>query len=92
MVLAVPYKERRKPAPKPRKPGAGPSVMDLLHAHKRVEIVDDERDIGNGIIITLKAGWTFDPLMDNRVQGADTPSEALAMVRRARAFTGEQSN
>jgi len=55
--------------------------MDKLKKHPRVEIVDDERSIGNGIIVTLRRFWSFDQLCDNRVQGADTIKEALSMVR-----------
>lgn len=63
-------------------------AMGRLVAHARVEIVDDERSIGNGVIVTLVRGFTFDALQDNRVSGADTASEALTMVRRAKAFEG----
>jgi len=61
-------------------------TIDLLRNHPRVRWVDDERGIGNGVIVTLKAGWHFDPIdYENRVQGEDTPSQALAAVRRAHA-------
>jgi hypothetical protein len=62
--------------------------MTKLSRHSRVEIVDDERSIGNSIIITLKQGWTFEPGIDNRVGGADTMKDALALVRGAHAFAG----
>lgn len=64
------------------------SDLDRLKKHRRVEIVSDERRIGNGVIVTLKRGWSFDPLADNRVAGEDTPSVALASVRRASVYTG----
>lgn len=51
-----------------------------LRKHPRVETVDDERGIGNGVIVTLKAGWTFDPRQDNRVAGEDTARKALELV------------
>lgn len=61
-------------------------AIDTLRSHPRVKWVDDERSIGNGVIVTLKAGWHFDPLdYENRVQGEDTPSQALAAVRKAHA-------
>ena len=53
-----------------------------------VACIDDERKSGNGIIITLRKGWTFDPLQDNRVAGADTVTEAQALLSRARTFDG----
>lgn len=62
------------------------STFDQHCLSPRVEFVDDERSIGNGVIITLRQGWTFDPLQDNRVSGADTVTKALAMVRSAYTF------
>ena len=64
------------------------TLLERLQRDRRVEIVDDERSIGNGVIITLKQGWTFDPWLDNRVAGEDTLSEAIKLVRRARPFSG----
>ncbi len=69
----------------PRRPNG---YLDRLRRHPRVEIVDDEREIGNGVIVTLKQGWTFDWTQDNRVAGEDTPREALALVRTAQPFAG----
>lgn len=61
-------------------------TIDRLRKHPRVRHVDDERAIGNGVIVTLRAGWHFDPTdYENRVRGEDTASEALAMVREAHA-------
>jgi hypothetical protein len=60
------------------------SVLETLKAHPRVAIVDDERAIGNGVIVELAAGFSFDPVdPENRVSGEDTPSKMLAAVRRA---------
>lgn len=59
-----------------------------LRKMKRVEIVDDERRIGNGIIVTLRQGYSFDPMLDNRVAGTDLVSEAILMVNRAYNFAG----
>lgn len=69
----------------PRRPNG---YLDRLRRNPRVEIVDDERDIGNGVIVTLRKGWSFDPLQDNRIAGQDTPRKALDMVRSALAFAG----
>jgi hypothetical protein len=43
-----------------------------IRRHPRVAIVDDERGIGNGVIVTLKKGWTFSRGEDNRVRGEDS--------------------
>lgn len=60
------------------------STLQLLKAHPRVELVDDERTIGNGVIVTLRAGYSFDPIdPENRVRGEDTVSEMLLAVRRS---------
>ena len=69
----------------PRRPNG---YLDRLRRNPRVEIVDDERDMGNGVIVTLRKGWSFDPLQDNRVAGEDTPRAALDMVRHALPFAG----
>lgn len=65
------------------------STLDRLRNDRRVEHVDDERSCGNGIIITMKAGWTFDPCCDNRVAGADTVTEARELLRSAKPYSGE---
>jgi hypothetical protein len=54
----------------------------------RVEHLDDERKSGNGFIVTLKQGWSFDELQDNRVAGADTKHEIRELVARALPFQG----
>lgn len=50
---------------------------------ERVWYWDDERPIGNAIIITLRNGWKdgSDPLEVCHTIGADTVSEALTMLR-----------
>lgn len=42
-----------------------------------VEYVDDERNIGNGIIITLKEGWCFRLDPGCGVRGFDTWREVV---------------
>jgi hypothetical protein len=64
------------------------NAIDTLNKHRRIETVDDERMIGNGVIVTLKKGWSFDPLSDNRVAGEDTPTKILTRVRHAHSFSG----
>jgi len=48
---------------------------------------DDERDVGNSIIVTLKDGWFFDDGQGGGVKGFDTLAQALkgtgvAMVKK----------
>lgn len=64
------------------------SSLETLSSHERVDLVDDERGNGNGVIVTLKKGWSFEPGMDNRVSGEDSPTAMLAAVRGAHAFAG----
>jgi hypothetical protein len=52
-----------------------------LKDDERVEYIDYEDD---GVIVTLRQGWSFDPMQDNRVAGADTLGEAVDLVRRVR--------
>lgn len=51
--------------------------------HRKIECVDDERDIGNSLIVTLKRGWRFEDVGEH-VRGFDSKSEALSEVRNAR--------
>lgn len=64
------------------------SAIDRVRAHPKVEIVDDERAVGNGVIVTLKRGWTWDQLVDNRVSGEDTPTQMLEKLKWAHQFSG----
>jgi hypothetical protein len=57
--------------------------LEKLCKHPWVEIIDDERGIGNGVILTLKKGWTFDPAFDNRVPGEDTIRTQYGWHRRS---------
>ena len=56
------------------------AALKKLEAHPRVEIVDDERSIGNSVIVTLKNGWRFNDEGEH-VFGEDTPEECLAAVK-----------
>jgi len=51
----------------------------------RVQHFDDERSIGNSIIISLKDGWQFgtDPWEARHVEGFDTLQEAAEGIRAA---------
>lgn len=50
--------------------------------HKKVEHWDDERSIGNSLIVTLKKGWRFFEDGEH-VRGFDTKRDAMADVRAA---------
>jgi hypothetical protein len=62
-----------------RKPKLPKALLD------RVEHFDDERAAGNGYIITLKAGWTVDPLGHCAVFGEDTLQAVRVHIEMARA-------
>ena len=49
----------------------------------RIEHWDDERKIGNSLIVTLRNGWAFDPREREHVRGFDNAREANAAVKRA---------
>lgn len=68
--------------------------------HRFVKWWDDERDIGNRIIVTLIEGRAFHAHPDDRVaehvRGFDNVKQALARIRQAEVCncarcTGEQS-
>jgi hypothetical protein len=50
--------------------------------HPKIEVVDDERNIGNSLIVTLKKGWRFTEDGEH-VRGFDTKSDAMAEVRQS---------
>ena len=52
--------------------------------HKKIEFWDDERDIGNSLIVTLIRGWKFsdDPIANEHVRGFDTVADAMYAVRK----------
>lgn len=56
-------------------------TLEKLKNDPRVEDVSDERACGNGIIITMR-GYTNDPIGACHVFAEDTPTKALAYLRR----------
>ena len=56
-------------------------ILDALSRHPKVELVEDEREIGNGIIVTLKRGWTL--VGGGNVAHVETVAEAQHLVRGA---------
>lgn len=56
------------------------SILKQLSSHKSVLHADDERSLGNGIIVMLKDGYEFSSDPGCGTRGFDTPSEALSQV------------
>jgi hypothetical protein len=52
-------------------------TIDQIKTHPKVDHVDDGRESGQSIIITLKQGWTVDPTDDARYFAEDTPEAVL---------------
>ncbi len=42
----------------------------------QIEHWDDERELGNGVIVTLRYGYSFEPNEHQGVRGFDTVTEA----------------
>lgn len=63
-------------------------TLAALRSDPRVELVDDERTIGNGIIVTLKDGLTIDPIDPHAgVFGEDTVRACFDTLATARPYT-----
>jgi hypothetical protein len=68
------------------------SALAKLRADKRVLHVDDERNIGNSIIVTMVDGRTLTPSdPHDGVFGADTASEAWQTLRRSVKYVAQVS-
>ena len=52
--------------------------------HAKIEHWDDERSMGNSLIVTLKKGWRFSEVGEH-VRGFDTKAEAAKEGRNAAA-------
>jgi hypothetical protein len=59
-------------------------TLAALRGDPRVELVDDERALGHGYIVTLAPGWTLD-IRDphNGVYGEDTVAKAWETLKSA---------
>ncbi len=51
--------------------------------HAKIEHWDDERELGNSLIVTLRKGWRFDSDGEH-VRGFDTKAEAMQEVRQVK--------
>ena len=61
-------------------------TLDKIKNDPRVDHLD--LDDPCGPIVTLKQGWTFDALCDNRVAGEDTASALLKTLRSTQPYPG----
>lgn len=53
-----------------------------------IEFWDDEREIGNGVIVTLNYGYSFEPMNEHEgVRGFDTLAEARHATAKRRVFS-----
>jgi hypothetical protein len=53
------------------------STIERIRKLPYVEYVDDERNTGNGIIVTLTQDWRWMADQDSTVRGFDTLEEAV---------------
>lgn len=58
-------------------------TLDKIRERRWVAHVDDERELDNGIIVTLKKGYTFVNDPGCGVRGFDTATEAERETRNA---------
>jgi len=61
-----------------------------MSRHSRIEEWDDEREIGNSLIVSLKPGWAFNPSEREHVRGFDTVADAMRGVRESKPCTCEE--
>ena len=59
-----------------------------MRLSKKAWFWDDERSIGNSLIVTLKYGWCFEP--ETHVMGFDTVKDAKEAVRDAKPCRCEE--
>jgi hypothetical protein len=50
-------------------------MKKIINSRPWIQFIDDEREIGNSIIVTLAKGWYFTNEKDCGVQGFDNISE-----------------
>jgi hypothetical protein len=59
------------------------STEKLISQRLWIQFVDDERDLGNSLIVTLRDGWRFKDGEREGVRGFDTMAELKADTRKA---------
>lgn len=65
-------------------------TLNLLRKKKWIEYIDDEREIGNSIIITLKIGWFFKIDPGCAVYGFDSVIDAVKGTRKKDVYYSEE--
>jgi hypothetical protein len=60
------------------------TLEQLLATRHWIAHIDDERNIGNSIIVTLEKGWDFADIGNCGVNGFDTVAEAKAGTARCK--------
>lgn len=62
-------------------------MTTLLSQRNWIAYIDDERDLGNGIIVTLKKGWFFKREQGCGVQGFDTIAEVKSGTAKTAVYS-----
>ncbi len=62
------------------------TMLELIRARPHVSHVDDERELGNSIIVTLRDGYYFSADPGCGVRGFDSIKEAEQGTRSARVY------
>jgi hypothetical protein len=62
------------------------TLDNLLATRHWIAHIDDERNIGNSIIVTLHEGWYFEDIKNCGVNGFDTVAEVKAGTTKARVI------
>lgn len=62
------------------------TLLNILATRPWVAHIDDERDDGNSIIVTLDQDWVWDDEKDCGVRGFDTISQVVKGTRRDCVF------
>ena len=65
--------------------------LSSVSKSEKVQRVIDRRSTGDGILITLKKGWSFTVGDDARVDGAESWEEAWEVLQTAKRFLGPYS-
>ena len=66
------------------------TTLERVQNRPHVAIVDDERDLGNSIIVTLKDDYFFVADPGSGVRGFDTATEAEQGTRATAVYQGKR--
>ena len=58
------------------------TIDTLINTRRWIKHIDDERSIGNSLIVTLERGWHFNDGDREGVRGYDTMTELKADTKR----------